>query len=274
MKLFLTNALQLLHTTNPLVHHITNYVTVNDCANMTLAVGASPIMADDEAEVADITALASALLLNIGTLNERTVASMILAGKKANQLGIPVVLDPVGAGASSFRNQTLKQLLTEIDFAVIRGNRSEIRFLAGEESHTKGVDASHLDNQTELEAQQTAKLLAKKMNCVVAITGVTDVISDGERVFLVKNGTPEMGRITGTGCMLTSLIASFCGSTPEELFFATTTAILVMGIAGELASERSQNIGTSSFRTALIDAVSQMNATQLIERGHFNETTN
>ena len=152
----------------PLVHNITNYVTVNDCANILLALGASPIMADDIKEAADITKISSALVINIGTLNERTIESMIASGKKANELNIPVVFDPVGAGASEFRNETTKRIIEEVKISVLRGNMSEIKFISGLESTTKGVDASESDMQSgNDEGVNVAKNLANKLNCTV-----------------------------------------------------------------------------------------------------------
>ena len=164
----------------PLVHHITNYVTVNDCANIVLAIGASPIMADDIDEVETITSISSALVINIGTLNRRTIESMVAAGKKANELGIPVVLDPVGAGASALRNETTERLLAEVKVTVLRGNMSEIRYTAGLEADTKGVEVSEADQKIGTdEGTQVAQNVARKFGCVVAITGPTDIITDG-----------------------------------------------------------------------------------------------
>lgn len=202
----------------PLVHNITNYVTVNDCANILLAIGASPIMADDIKEAADITKISSALVINIGTLNERTIESMIASGKKANELNIPVVFDPVGAGASEFRNSTTKRLLEEVKISVLRGNMSEIKFISGLGSTTKGVDASENDARTgNDEGIDVAKNLAKKLQCTVAITGATDIISDGERVVILENGTKMLSNVTGTGCMTTALIGAFCGAGSDYL---------------------------------------------------------
>ena len=182
----------------PLIHNITNYVTVNDCANILLAIGASPIMADDLKEAADITSIASALVINIGTLNERTIESMIASGKKANELNIPVVLDPVGAGASLFRNETTKRILEEIKISVLRGNMSEIKFIAGLESETKGVDASESDLKSDSdEGIRVAKSLAKRFNCTVAITGVCDIVSDGEKSVTIENGTKMLSMLQG-----------------------------------------------------------------------------
>lgn len=257
--------------TSPLVHHITNYVTVNDCANTTLAIGGSPIMADDVKEVAEITSIASALVINIGTLNERTVASMLLAGKTANQKGIPVILDPVGAGASTFRNETAKTLLDEVKFSVIRGNISEIRFLAGFHSETKGVDASAADMERIDEAQIVAKNLATHTGAIVAITGAVDIVTNAEEVVLVKNGVAQMSRITGTGCMVSSLIGSFVAVASHDLVRAVASSLVTMGIAGELAFERTKELGTGSFRIALIDALSQMDDEIFVKRGKFDE---
>ena len=253
-----------LRAEKPLVHHITNYVTVNDCANMTLAAGASPIMADAIEEAGDITRLSNALVMNIGTLNSRTIASMLAAGKAANENGIPVVLDPVGAGASALRNGAVARIVREVRVAVVRGNISEVRFMAGLSSNTKGVDASAAD-VTE-NAAGVAQKVARMLNCVVAITGAVDTIVDAVRVVHIHNGHPMMADVTGTGCMCSSLVGSFCGASPQ-VFEATAAAILCMGIAGELAFEAAGQKGTGSFRVALFDAVSRMNRNTMEERG-------
>ncbi|MEQ3339211.1 hydroxyethylthiazole kinase [Clostridium butyricum] len=253
----------------PLIHNITNYVTVNDCANILLAIGASPIMADDLKESADITSIASALVINIGTLNERTIESMIASGKKANELNIPVVLDPVGAGASSFRNETTKRILEEIKISVLRGNMSEIKFIAGLESETKGVDASESDLKSDSdEGIRVAKSLAKRFNCTVAITGVCDIVSDGEKFVTIENGTKMLSNVTGTGCMTTALVGGYLGAceTKEDLFIAAISGIISMGICGEIAEERAGNIGLGSFHMAIIDAVSNLDEENLLNR--------
>lgn len=255
----------------PLVHHITNYVTVNDCANITLAIGASPIMADAPEEAADIAGIASAVVLNMGTLNSRTVPSMLAAGKAANAAGIPVVFDPVGAGASGFRNETAAAILDQVRVDVLRGNISEIRFLAGLGSETKGVDASDGDLRNAADAKNVAKALAARLGCIVAITGATDVISDGKTVTCVENGHPMLSNLTGTGCMCSSLIGSFCGAAPDALLEATVCALLCMGIAGEIAFEKAGRLGNGSFRAALHDAVSRMDAATLAGRGKLHE---
>lgn len=257
----------------PLIHNITNYVTVNDCANILLAIGASPIMADDLKESADITSIASALVINIGTLNERTIESMIASGKKANELNIPVVLDPVGAGASSFRNETTKRILEEIKISVLRGNMSEIKFIAGLESETKGVDASESDLKSDSdEGIRVAKSLAKRFNCTVAITGVCDIVSDGEKSVTIENGTKMLSNVTGTGCMTTALVGGYLGAceTKEDLFIAAVSGIVSMGICGEIAEERAGNIGLGSFHMAIIDAVSNLDEDILLNRNKIN----
>mgnify|MGYP001300064731 CR=1 FL=1 len=257
--------------TKPLVHHITNYVTVNDCANATLAIGASPIMADDIEEAAEITAISSALVLNIGTLNKRTVESMIAAGKEANNRGIPVILDPVGAGASELRNETVRRLLAELRFSVIRGNMSEIRYIAGLRATTKGVDASEADLENSMQSgMDIARALANQYHCTIAITGATDIVSDGKSVFCVENGHPMLSSITGTGCMCTSLIGSFCGITTDYRM-AAVAGLLCMGIAGENAYEAAGQQGNGSYRVAIIDEISKLSPETINRRASVYE---
>ena len=196
----------------PLIHNITNYVTVNDCANIVLACGASPIMADDKDEVAEITTICSGLNINIGTLNSRTIDSMLIAGKKANELGHPVVLDPVGAGASSLRTDTAMKLLEEVKFTVIRGNISEIKTLASGSGSTKGVDADVADKVTKDNLDEViafTKAFAQKTGSVIAITGAIDIVADAEKAYCIYNGEPMMSSITGTGCQLSAMTAAF-----------------------------------------------------------------
>lgn len=264
---------QLLNTLKekkPLVHHLTNYVTVNDCANATLAIGASPIMADDIQEVAEITGISSALVINIGTLNQRTIASMIAAGKKANEIGIPVVFDPVGAGASTLRNDTTKAILDAVKPAVIRGNISEIKFIAGVASNTKGVDASDQDASSDQnDTMQMAKTLAKQLQCIIAITGATDMITDGNQAVYLNNGHPMLSSVTGTGCLTSSLVGSFCGAT-DNYFLAAIAGILTTSIAGEIAFAKAGQTGTGSFHIALIDAISQMSPSLFAEKSKIS----
>ena len=248
-------ALEELRKKNPLVHNITNYVTVNDCANAILAIGASPIMADDINEVADITSISSAVVINIGTLSKNTISSILEAGKKANELGIPVVFDPVGAGASILRNDTTTEIIEKIKLSIIRGNLSEISFIAGLEVSTKGVDSSEADSKND--AVSIAKSVAKKLNCVVAITGEVDIITDGETLIKIKNGHKMLSMVTGTGCMSTALAGSFAGATSDYLT-AAVAGILSMGISGEISYKNYGKIGTGSFHIAIIDALSNL----------------
>lgn len=260
----------------PLIHNITNYVTVNDVANIVLAVGASPIMADDIAEAGDIAAIAGALVLNIGTLNARTVESMIEAGKRANRAGVPVVLDPVGAGASALRNETTARMLREVKLTVLRGNLSEVSFVAGVQSNTKGVDAGEADAGND--AVAIAKQVAQQLGCVVGITGQVDVVSDGARVAKIENGVKLLSKVTGTGCMTSALVGSYCGAN-KDAFTATVAGIATMGLAGEIAYEAALGgdekahivPGTGQFHIGIIDAVSRMDGETMKARAKLYE---
>jgi hydroxyethylthiazole kinase len=258
----------------PLVHHITNYVTVNACANITLAIGASPVMADDINEVRDMVSLSSSLVKNIGTLNSRTVESMIAAGKRANELNIPVILDPVGAGATAYRTETARRIIDKIKLAVIRGNLSEIKTLYGIETHTKGVDATEgisSSGDKLIEAKNIAKDFANRINTVIAITGAVDIITDGKTVYSVENGHEIMSRVTGTGCMCTSLMGSYLGA-GEDILTAALAGVVSMGIAGEIAYERLKKYeGTGSLIVNIIDAIYNLSEEIIIERGKINE---
>ena len=255
----------------PLVHSITNYVTVNDCANIILASGGSPIMADDIGEVCDIVSICSSLVINIGTLNARSIASMLAAGKKANELGIPVILDPVGAGASPLRNQTAFKLLDEVKFAVIRGNISEIKFLATGDGNTHGVDVSEADKVTSGDIPAVisfAKTLSANTGAVIAITGATDIIASEDKAYVISNGHPMMSKVTGTGCMLTAVIGSYVGANRGNILDAAAAAVCAMGLCGELAYKKACQLdaGTSTYRTLIIDYMSKMND-EILEAG-------
>lgn len=248
----------------PLIHHITNYVTVNDCANMVLALGGSPVMADDVQEVTEMVSIASALVINTGTLNSRTIESMLRAGKKANELGIPVVLDPVGVGATSLRTATVKRIISEVQLAVIRGNMSEIKILSGVNVAIKGVDsvADAEDGET------IARNLANKLNCVIAITGKTDIITDGQQVCFITNGHEMLTKVTGTGCMTTSLIGTYCGAN-EDYFASAVAGVMTMGLAGELASlQTAEGIGT--YKVKLFDVIYNLSQDRLIKGGKLD----
>ncbi len=260
----------LLHVreTCPLVHHITNYVTVNDCANMTLAVGASPVMADDPAEVADMCGIAQALVLNIGTLNSRTVEAMLAAGRAANARGIPVILDPVGCGATPLRKETVRNILAEVKIAVIRGNVSEIAAVSGENAHTKGVDAAAEDADADIAA--LARSVSDTYHCVTAVSGAVDMVTDGHRVAAVRNGCPRMSRITGTGCMETSVLGAFCGANPGNLWQAASAGMIFMGLCGDIAEKTAGAVGLGSFRNALLDAAGHMTPEKLAEGANYD----
>lgn len=264
----LSSILEKVKKDKPLVHHITNYVTVNDCANIVLAFGGSPVMADDLKEVEEMVSIASALVLNIGTLNERTIESFILAGKKANELGIPVILDPVGVGATALRNSTVEKILKNVKLSVLRGNMSEIKNIFGIEASTRGVDS--IDNSLD-GGKEIALELARRLNCTVAITGAVDIISDGSKVFYINNGHKMLSNITGTGCMSSSLIGLCCGTGFGSLYGAIA-GIMTMAIAGEKAQERLQDCeGLGSFKIYLMDAISGFSIEDIKERGKVDE---
>ena len=254
----------------PLIHNITNYVTVNDCANILLACGASPIMADDKEEVADITTICAGLNINIGTLNSRTIASMLIAGKRANELNHPVVLDPVGAGASKLRTETAIQLLKEIKFTVIRGNISEIKTLASGSGTTKGVDADVADKVTEENLDDViafAKAFAAKTGAVIVITGAIDIAADSKSAYCIRNGHPMMSSVTGTGCQLSAMTAAFLTANPEYPLEAAASAVSAMGYAGEIAHGRLTEMdGNSTYRNYIIDAIYNMTP-EMLEKG-------
>ena len=258
---------------HPLVHNITNYVTVNDVANILLACGGSPIMADDIDDAPEITAICGGLAINIGTLNKNTIPSMFAAGKKANELGHKVLLDPVGAGASTIRTQTAYKLMDEIHFDAIRGNISEIKTLATGEGTTKGVDADVADAVTEETLEQTiefAKAFAAKTGSIIAITGAIDLVADESKCYVIRNGRPEMGLITGTGCQLSALMCAFLVANPEEPLEAAAAAVCAMGLAGEIAYARlEEGDGNATYRNKIIDAIYNMDGAQLEEGAKY-----
>lgn len=248
----------------PLVHCITNYVTVNDVANAILAVGASPIMSDEARDVEDIVSISQALVINIGTLNERTVESMLLAGRKANSLGVPVILDPVGAGASRYRCEVTDRLLRKVRFTVIRGNLSEMSYIAGLGGGTKGVDSSLTEKDRDPAA--VAAAVSSSFSAVAAITGRVDTVCYGSRVARISSGCAEMGSITGTGCMLSGVIGAFVGAS-DDAFSAAAAAIAAMGASGEAAFAAAGARGNGSFHMALIDALSHVDDGFIAEHG-------
>lgn len=267
-KIEFAQALRAVRETGPLVQCITNFVTVNDCANMILASGGLPTMAHDVREVEESVEGVQALVLNLGAVED--TEAMILAGRRANQLGIPVVLDPVAAGVTALRREASARLLGEVRLSVIRGNASEIKALVRGSAGGSGVDVAAGDAVSEETLPQIAALarsLARQTGGVAAVSGPIDVLSDGERTLLLRNGCPAMARITGSGCMLTSLMGAFCGAMPERPFAAACAAAAAMGVCGELAEKRRLKNGTgnATFRNDLIDAVFNLTETQLTE---------
>ena len=262
--------LENVRNTTPLIHNITNYVTVNDCANILLACGGSPIMADDIGEVMEITSICAGLNINIGTLNQNTIVSMLAAGKKANELKHPVVLDPVGAGASALRTEIAYKLLNDINFSVIRGNISEIKTLACGAGTTKGVDADVADKVTweNLDsAVAFAKSFSQKTGAVIAITGEIDIVADKDKAFCISNGNPMMSSITGTGCQLSAMTAAFITANQDNILESAAAAVCAMGICGEIAYSRlNEADGNSTYRNYIIDAVYRLTP-EMLENG-------
>ena len=267
------NIFENVRKTCPLIHNITNYVTVNDCANIIIACGGAPIMADDRAEVSEITSLCAGLNINIGTLNSRTITSMLIAGRRANELHHPVVLDPVGAGASRLRTDTALRLLEEVQFAVIRGNISEIKTLASGSGTTKGVDADVSDRVTEEnldEAVNFAKAFSAKTGSVVAITGAIDLVADEKTAYCIRNGHPMMSSITGTGCQLSAMTAAFVTANPSHPLEAAAAAVCAMGCAGQIAHDRLTPMdGNATYRNYIIDAIYNMTPEMLKEGARY-----
>ncbi|QIZ08025.1 hydroxyethylthiazole kinase [Priestia megaterium] len=247
---------------NPLVHNITNVVVTNFTANGLLALGASPVMAYAAEEVADMAKIASSLVLNIGTLNPQTVDSMIIAGKAANESGVPVIFDPVGAGATRYRTETAQRIMKEVKVSVIRGNAAEIANVVGEEWEIKGVDAGDAKgNIIEL-----AITSAQKLNGLVVITGKEDVVSDGKTTYVVSNGHPILTKVTGTGCLLTSVIGAFAG-VEKDLLQASVAALTYYGIAAEKAAAKTVEMGPGSFQIEFLNQLALISSEDIITHG-------
>jgi hydroxyethylthiazole kinase len=232
----------------PVVHHLTNWVTIYDCANVVKVLGASPVMAHAREEVAQMTGLASSLVLNIGTLTLDFVEAMLVAAQAANARGIPVILDACGAGATTFRDEASLRLLHEARIDILKGNASEIARLSGAQVQTKGVDATRVD----LDLRQLAQALARKRQSVVVITGAEDIVASPEALYLVQNGHPLMAHVVGTGCMATSVIGAFAAVEPD-LAAAAAAALVCFGVAAEVAAQTAS--GPGSFKEKLFDAL-------------------
>lgn len=243
--------LKLIHEKKPLVHHITNWVTIYDCANVTRAFGALPVMAHAKEEVEEMTGLAGALVLNIGTLTPELVESMVLAGKTANKKGIPVVLDAVGAGATQLRTDSCRMLLKEVNVDVLKGNAGEVGVLAGVQAEVRGVESMGVEG----EPAEIASRLARQLGNTVVITAPVDIVSDGEKTYKIANGHELMGQVVGTGCMAASVIASFA-SVESDYAQSAATGLGLYGLAGERAAEKTENGG--SFKVRFFDEVEKL----------------
>lgn len=245
---------------NPLVHNITNVVVTNFTANGLLALGASPVMAYAKEEVADMAKIAGALVLNIGTLNESEIEAMILAGRSANENGVPVIFDPVGAGATSYRTETARKILKEVKVSIIRGNAGELANVIGENWVVKGVDAGEGAGSMVALAEKAARILS----CLVVITGKEDVVSDGATTVLVKNGHPILTKVTGTGCLLTSVIGAFA-AVEKNLMEAAVAALAFYGVAAEQAVGLVGSNRPGSFQMEFLNQLAQVTSNQVCE---------
>jgi hydroxyethylthiazole kinase len=246
------DSLRRLRDAKPLVHQITNYVVMNETANATLALGALPVMAHAKEEVEEMAAIAGALVLNIGTLSPDWVDAMLLAGRAANERGIPVVLDPVGAGATTYRTETAKRILDEIDVTVLRGNAGEVATLVGVDAEVRGVESI----ATGSDPADLARQAAGQLGLVASVTGPVDHVSDGKTVISIANGHPLMATITGTGCMSTALTGCFLAVNRESPLAGAAEALVAFGVAGEDAAQGAK--GPGSFHVALYDALAAL----------------
>jgi hydroxyethylthiazole kinase len=254
--------LRQLRERRPLVHQITNYVVMNETANVTLALGALPVMAHAPEEVEEMASLAGALVLNIGTLSDDWIEAMLLAGRATKA---PIVLDPVGAGATRYRTETARRLLEELDVAVIRGNAAEIAILAGRQARIRGVESIGADDSpTEL-----ARVAATALGTVAAVTGPTDHVSDGDRVIAVSNGHELMGTVSGTGCMATAITGAFLAAKPDRPLEAAAEALVAFGVAGEDDAREAKGPGT--FHASLYDALYNLDPATLDDRARVSE---
>lgn len=262
MEKDLSQVLQKVQNTKPLVHNITNVVVTNFTANGLYALGASPVMAYAPEEVADMAKIAGALVLNIGTLSTPQVEAMILAGRSANAHSVPVLLDPVGAGATAFRTESALRILREVKVALVRGNAAEIAHLVGEAREIKGVDAG---DSASAEAAELAVRAARALNTVVAITGREDVITDGLQCRMVSGGDALLTQVTGTGCLLTSVLGAFA-AVERDLLLAGTAGLAFYGAAASRAAERTASAGPGSFQIAFLDELAKLHPHSL--KGH------
>jgi hydroxyethylthiazole kinase len=262
----MTGLLEKLRQVNPLVHNITNVVVTNFTANGLLALGASPVMANAIEEVADMAKIAGAVVLNIGTLTAETVEAMIIAGKSANENGVPVVLDPVGAGATRYRTESVQRIISEVKISILRGNAAEVANVIGEKWAIKGVDVGADDG----DVVSLAKSAATKLHTLVVITGKDDVITNGEETYIVHNGHSLLTKVTGAGCLLTSILGAF-SAVEENLLLAATGALVYYGVAGELAANLKGNEGPGSFQIELLNQLHHVSTEEISKYGSFGK---
>jgi hydroxyethylthiazole kinase len=258
--------LRSLRERKPLVHQITNYVVMNETANATLALGALPVMAHAPQEVEEMVGLASALVLNIGTLSEHWVEAMLFAGRAAGERGIPVVLDPVGAGATAYRTDTARRILDEVRVTVLRGNAGEVATLVGADAEVRGVESM----ATGLEPEALAAEAARQLGLVASVTGPVDHVSGGGRVLAVANGHPLLAAVTGTGCISSALTGCFLAAKTEEPLEAAAEALAALGVAAEDAAAAAEGPGT--FHARLYDALAALDPDTLDGRARISES--
>jgi hydroxyethylthiazole kinase len=257
------STLRTLRERKPLVHQITNYVVMNETANATLALGALPVMAHAREEVEEMVGLAGALVLNIGTLSPAWVEAMLMAGRAASERGIPIVLDPVGAGATAYRTETARRILDEVDVTVLRGNAGEVATLVGVEAEVRGVESIAAGS----EPAELAATAARSLGCVASVTGVVDHVSDGSRTLAVSNGHELLAEVTGTGCMASALTGCFLAAKPEAPVEAAAEALAAFGVAAEDAAREAK--GPGSFHVGLYDALAALDVETLDARARI-----
>lgn len=258
----IANTLQKVRQVNSLVHNITNVVVTNFTANGLLALGASPVMAYAPEEVADMASIAGALMLNIGTLNENEVTAMLLAGKSANQHRVPVIFDPVGAGATIYRTETARQIIKEVNVAVLRGNAGEVANVVGENWAVRGVEVG----ENKGDAVALAQAAAKQLGTVVVVTGKDDVITDGQETYLVANGDVLLTKVTGAGCLLSAVIGAFA-AVEQNLPLAATAALVYYGVAAEIAASLRGHEGPGSFQMEFLNQLAKVSTAEIIKYG-------
>jgi hydroxyethylthiazole kinase len=258
------DSLRRLRETKPLIHQITNYVVMNETANATLALGALPVMAHAREEVEEMAAIAGALVLNIGTLSPHWVEAMLIAGRVANERGIPVVLDPVGAGATTYRTETARRILDELDVTVLRGNAGEVATLVGVDAEVRGVESIASGG----DPAEVARQAGRQLGLVASVTGPVDHVSDGETVVAIANGHPMMAAITGTGCISSAITGCFLAVNREAPLAAAVEALVAFGVAGEDAASGAK--GPGSFHVALYDELAALDPITLDARAHIS----